>query len=147
MIEISFKYILLIYVFQPTGNTSDRSRRGSSRRLMKKYFLPKSKRAILFRHLSLSSEPVDIDSLWSLSLDSPHHHGQNGNILFYETSVISIIVSHQGLVFRNFIGWVESAKGKNSWVTSLSYARNRAPKVLINYAELLTLSQLQFGEF
>ena len=41
-----------------------------------------------------------------------------------------------GKVFHNFIGWVESANGKNSWVASLSYARNRAPKVLINYAAL-----------
>ena len=44
-----------------------------------------------------------------------------------------------GKVFHNFIGWVESANGKNSWVTSLSYhhcARDRAPKVLINYAAI-----------
>ena len=49
-------------------------------------------------------------------------------------------------VFRNFIGWVKSANGQNSWMTSLSYARNHAPKVLINTAELLTYSQRQFGK-
>ena len=30
------------------------------------------------------------------------------------------------------IGWVKSANGQNSWMTSLSYARDRAPKVLVN---------------
>ena len=49
-------------------------------------------------------------------------------------------------VFCNFIGWVKSANGQNSWMTSLSYARDRAQKVLINPAELLTYSQRQFGK-
>ena len=49
-------------------------------------------------------------------------------------------------VFCNFIGWVKSANGQNSWMTSLSYARDCAQKVLINPAELLTYSQRQFGK-
>ena len=72
---------------------------------------------------------------------------QNIGRLTYDHRFLQIILALYipSKVFCNFIGWVESAIGKNSWVTSLSYARDRAPKVLINYAELLTYSQLQFG--
>ena len=53
-----------------------------------------------------------------------------------QTFYTGVVKVAQSKVFCNFIGWAESANGKNSWVTSLSYARDRAPKVLINYAAL-----------
>ena len=37
-------------------------------------------------------------------------------------------------VFCNSIGWVKSARALNSWMTSVSYARDRAPKYCIEIA-------------
>ena len=42
--------------------------------------------------------------------------------------------SERAKVFCNSIGWVKSARALNSWMTSVSYAHDRAPKYCIEIA-------------
>ena len=50
-------------------------------------------------------------------------------------------------VSYNTIGWVKSARASNGWVTSLSYARDCAPKALINSAGRFLIVNLKLHQY
>jgi len=56
------------------------------------------------------------------------------NALKFQISFRILFVIIKAKVFCNTIGWVKSARALNSWMTSVSYARDRAPKYCIEIA-------------